>query len=94
VQLEQPAAGGGDQLGEFLLRDLDLLVDDSEFMDQLRRQPPAGLAGHIPRAHGGQQGARLLCGQVFLRTTGNEFEQQGMQPMGAAELVAAVDQQP
>jgi membrane protein DedA with SNARE-associated domain len=32
-----PGAGG--QLGQFLLRDLDLLVDDDQFVDQFRRKP-------------------------------------------------------
>jgi transposase len=99
VQLEQSAAGGGDQLGEFLLRDLDLLVDDDQFVDQLRRQPAAGLADHVTRPDAGEQGAGLLGGQVFLRAAGDEFEQQGVQPVddvgaGTAELVAAVGQQP
>ena len=47
----------------------------------------------------GKQGAGLLRGQVLLGTAGDEFEQQGVQPVddvGAspAELVTAVDQQP
>ena len=98
-QVHQPAAGAVDQVGEFLFRDLDLLVDDDEFGDQLGGQPAAGLADHVARADGAQQGAGLLGGQELLRPAGHQLQQQVVQPVdhvgaGAAELVTAVDQQP
>jgi hypothetical protein len=35
VQVLQSAAGAGDQVGQFLIGDFDLLVDRDEFVDQL-----------------------------------------------------------
>jgi serine/threonine-protein kinase len=49
-------------------------------VDELRREPAAGLADHVPRPDGGEQGAGLLRGQVLLGAAGNEFEQQVVQP--------------
>ncbi|MDW5329470.1 hypothetical protein [Plantactinospora sp. KLBMP9567] len=62
-QVHQPACGAVDQVGEFLFRDFDLLVDDDEFADQLGGQPSAGLADHVARTNRAQQGAGLLGGE-------------------------------
>lgn len=68
-------------------------------MNQSRGQPAAGLADHVPRADGGQQGAGLLGGQILLGATSDEFEQQGVQSVdevgaGAAKVVIVVPATP
>jgi hypothetical protein len=99
LQIEQSTAGAGDEFGQFPLRDLDLLVDDDEFVDEFQREPAAGLTDHVARSDGGERGAGLLPGQVLLGAAGNEFEQQVVRSGDefgavAAELLTTVDQQP
>jgi hypothetical protein len=93
VQIQQPAAGGLNELGQLLVRDLDLLVGGDKFVDQLGGQPAAGLADHIAGSAGVEQGAGLLRGQELLGAAGHEFQQEVVQPAddlgaGPAELVA------
>jgi hypothetical protein len=67
-QVEQSGAGGGDQLGELLVRGLLPLIDPLQVTDQLRRDPTSGLAGGIAGPDRGQQCLGLPGGQVLLRT--------------------------
>jgi hypothetical protein len=95
----QPAAGGGDQLGQLRVGRFDLLVDDREFGDQFGGELPAGAPDDVAGADRGQQCAGLWGGQELLRPARHQLEQQPVQPVdgvgaGPAEAVAAVDQKP
>ncbi len=99
VQVEQPGAGGLDQLGQLLGRGLDLLVDCFEVGDQLGGELPAGLADDVAGPDAGQQVTGLPGGQVLVRPARHQVGEQPVQPVhgqgaGGAELVAAVGQQP
>jgi hypothetical protein len=52
-------------------------VDPLEVADQLGRDPAAGLAGHVAWPDLGQQGFGPHSGQVLLRATGDQLQQQG-----------------
>lgn len=51
-----PAAGGGDQLTQLGVRDLDPLVDPIHLGDQINGQTSTGAAHDIPRPHRGRAG--------------------------------------
>ena len=58
------------QLGQFLVRRLLALVDPLEIADQLGGDPAAGLAGDVPRAHGGQQLLAWAADRYFFAPPG------------------------
>jgi hypothetical protein len=98
-ELLQAAAGRLDQLSEFLVRRLDLLVHLGQFGDQLRGQTPAGPADQIPWSDRVQQLAGLGGGQELLRPTRHQFQQQPVDAVeqvgaGLAEPISPIDQQP
>ena len=78
-QVQQAGPGGGDELTEFLVRGLLPGVDPLQISDELRGDPAPGLPGHIALPDLGQQSFGLGCGQVLLRTTRDQLEQQMMQ---------------
>lgn len=55
-------AGLGEQVGELLVRDFDLLVQRGEFGDQFGGELTAGLVNQVPRPHRGEQLAGLRDG--------------------------------
>ena len=73
VQAGQRAAGGFEQVTEFLVGGLLPLVEAFQVADQLGGDPAAGLACGIAGADLGQQGLGLGCGEVFLCSAGDEF---------------------
>ena len=84
---------------EVLVRGFDLLVDALEFTDQLDGQAASGLADEVAGSDRRDQRAGLACGQKLLRPTGEQFQQQPVQPVdglrpGPAELVTTVDEHP
>ncbi|MGW3613628.1 type I restriction-modification system subunit M N-terminal domain-containing protein [Micromonospora sp. NPDC005163] len=60
VEVLQAAAGGLDELGQFLVRGLDLLVDLDQFGDQLGREPAAGAPDQTTRPDRVEQGPGLI----------------------------------
>lgn len=63
---------------QLAVRDFDLRVERCKLSDEVGCEPPAGLADNVPRAHFRKQGFGLCCGQVRLRTTRNELEQEAV----------------
>jgi hypothetical protein len=99
VQLLQGAAAGRDQIGQLVLRHLDLLVDLNEFGYQFRRQSPAGATDKVTGPDRGQQRAGPIGTQERLRPARQRLQQQlvnAVEQVGAgpAEFVSTVDEQP
>ena len=74
VELHQAAAGGSDQLGEFLVGRLLALVDPLQVGDQLGCDAAPGLAGGVAWADLHQQGLGLSSGQVAFRSARDQPE--------------------
>jgi hypothetical protein len=88
-----------EQRGQLGVRGLLALIDPLEIGDELRGHPPAGLARSVPGTHRGQQRLGLGCGQVLLRPTGDELQQQVVQlghhpGVVLTQRAAPVDQDP
>lgn len=99
VELEQAAAGRGDDLLQLGFRGLDLFVDAGQFGDQLRGQLTPGAADDVPWTDRREQRTGLGCGQKLRCSTGHQLQQKSMDLVDRpgsldAELVAAIDQQP
>ena len=97
MQVQQPGAGGGDQLAELFVGGLLPGIDPLQVADQLGCQSASGFAGHVTWSHTCEEGFGLGRGQVLLRPAGNQLQQQGVQlgdlpSVLLAELAAAVGQ--
>lgn len=95
MQVHQRGAAGVHEFFEVLLRRFDLLVDALEFTDELDGEAASGLAHDVGGFDRRDPGTGLWCGQELLRTAGQQFQQQPVQPvdgLGAsvAELVTPV----
>ena len=95
VQLQQRGSAGFDEGGDLFLAGLDLAVDAFQLGDQLGGEPAPGLADDVAGPGGGQQRAGLGRGQELPGASGDQLEQQPVDPVeglgpGPAELVAPV----
>ena len=59
VEVGRAAAGRGDRGAQLLVAVFELPVEPDDVGEQFGRELPAGAAGDVPRADGGQQRLRL-----------------------------------
>src|SRR6266487_2794953 len=76
VQRLDLAAGNLDQPGELPIRGLDLPIDGFDLLDELPGEPVTGAPDQVGGFDAGQQGTGLAGGQVLLRPTGDQIEQE------------------
>lgn len=79
MQFQQPGAGRGHQLTQLLVGGLLPGMDAFEVTDELRGDPAAGLACGVTEPDLGQQRLGLGRGQILLRPTRDQLQQQVMQ---------------